>query len=288
MEITMSAHARSLPSSADTRDPPDPAILDLAADRPAVQAEALSPDDSRQVRIPPQTAAPRDEILAMVAHELRGPLTPLQFAARIIRLASAKQPEVSSMVDIIDRQIAQIARLAEDLTDATRVGRGALRLSVAQVGLIDVLSDPLEGAAAAAAARGQTFTVQIPDRMLRLEGDPMRLGQAINNMVRNAVKYTPATGWIKVRAIAEGKDLVLSVRDNGLGISAALLPHIFDLFAQSSRTIAESAGGLGIGLAVVKAVAEAHGGTVTATSDGPGMGSEFTLRLPVVVAPCIC
>lgn len=125
--------------------------------------------------------------------------------------------------------------------------------------------------------------MQIADRALRIEGDPVRLAQAVSNLLHNAVKYTPEKGCITVNVLADGKDLVVSVKDNGLGISAALLPHIFDLFAQSSRTIGASAGGLGVGLAVVKAVAEAHGGTVSATSAGPGTGSEFTLRLPIVL-----
>ena len=122
----------------------------------------------------------------------------------------------------------------------------------------------------------------IPDRNLRVEGDPVRLAQAVSNLSHNAVKYTQVKGVIRMAVFAEGNDLVITVKDNGLGISAVLLPHIFDLFAQSSRTIAASGGGLGIGLAVVRAIAESHGGTVSATSDGPGAGSEFTLRLPIV------
>ncbi|ANB75420.1 hypothetical protein AYM40_23900 [Paraburkholderia phytofirmans OLGA172] len=225
----------------------------------------------------------KDEILAMVAHELRGPLTPMQLAVHLIRRASADRPEVLRSIDMLDRQITQISRLAEDLMDATRIDRGALRVSKALIEVVAVLAGPLTAAALAAAQRGQTLTVQIADRALRIEGDPVRLAQAVDNLLRNAVKYTPENGCIAVNVLADGKDLVVSVKDNGLGISGALLPHIFDLFAQSSRTIAASAGGLGVGLAVVKAVAESHGGTVSATSAGPGTGSEFTLRLPIVL-----
>ncbi|WP_341318540.1 HAMP domain-containing sensor histidine kinase [Paraburkholderia sp. IMGN_8] len=224
----------------------------------------------------------KDQILAVVAHELRGPLSPLRLASQLIRRVSADRPEVVRSIDVIDRQICQIARLADDLMDATRAGHGALRVHRTCVDLIDVLADPFEAAALAAAKRGQILTLQVPDRALRVEGDPVRLAQAIHNLLHNAVKYTPADGRITVTARAEGKDLVVSVKDNGLGISGALLPHVFDLFAQASRTLAASAGGLGVGLAVVKAIAEAHGGTVTATSAGPGTGSEFTLRLPIV------
>jgi signal transduction histidine kinase len=225
----------------------------------------------------------REEILAVVAHELRGPLSPLRLAASLIRRASEDRPEMLRLIDMLDRQVAQIARLADDLLDATRVGHGALRLCKTHVDLIDVLSDPCEAAALAAAKRGQTFTMQFPDKTLRIDGDPVRLAQTINNLLHNAVKYTPANGRIELTVRAEGKDLVVSVRDNGLGISAALLPNIFDLFAQSSRTIAASGDGVGVGLAVVRSIAESHGGTVSAASPGPGAGSEFTLRLPIII-----
>lgn len=164
----------------------------------------------------------KDEILAMVAHELRGPLTPMQFAADL-----------------------------------------------------------------AAARRKQTLTVQIADRTLRVDCDPVRLAQAVNNLLHNALKFTPENGCITVKVLAERNVLVLSVRDDGMGMSDSLMPHIFELFAQARRTIGASAGGLGVGLAVVKAVAESHGGTVSAFSAGPGAGSEFTLRLPIVVEVCV-
>jgi signal transduction histidine kinase len=225
----------------------------------------------------------KDEVLAMVAHELRGPLTPMRLATHLIRRASSDRPEVLRSVDMIDRQITQIARFAEDLMDAIRVDHGALRVSRVPVDIIEVLAAPLSAAALAAAQRSQTFNVRIADRALRVEGDPVRLAQAVSNLLYNAVKYTPEHGCITVNVLAEHNVLVVSVKDDGLGISDALLPNIFDLFAQSSRTIAASAGGLGVGLAVVKAVAESHGGTVSAISAGAGAGSEFTLRLPIVM-----
>jgi signal transduction histidine kinase len=225
----------------------------------------------------------KNQVLAMVAHELRGPLTPLQLATQLIRRASADRPEVLRSLDMIDRQIVQIARLAEDLMDATRIERDALRMSPDRVDVVSFLAAPLAAAGLATAKRSQTFTVQLADRTLRVEGDPVRLAQAVNNLLHNAVKYTPENGSIAVNVLSDGKDFVVSVKDNGLGISAALLPHIFDLFAQSSRTVSASAGGLGVGLAVVKSIAESHGGTISATSAGAGTGSEFTLRLPIVI-----
>jgi signal transduction histidine kinase len=224
----------------------------------------------------------KDEILAMVAHELRGPLTPLQFATNLIRRASPDRADVLRSADMIDRQIAQISRLADDLMDAMRVERGALRVTKVPVDVVEVLAAPLAAAALAAALRKQKFTVQISDRTLRVDCDPDRLAQAVNNLLHNALKYTPESGCITVKVLADRNALVLSVKDDGMGISDALMPHIFELFAQASRTIGASAGGLGVGLAVVKAVAESHGGTVSALSAGPGLGSEFTLRLPIL------
>jgi len=158
---------------------------------------------------------------------------------------SANRPDVLRSIDMLDRQITQISRLAEDLMDATRIDRGALRVSRATIEVVAVLAGPLTAAALAIAQRGQTLSVQIADRALRIEGDSVRLAQAVSNLLHNAVKYTPEKGCIAVNVLADGKELVVSVKDNGLGICGALLPHIFDLFAQSSRPIATSAGGLG-------------------------------------------
>jgi signal transduction histidine kinase len=189
------------------------------------------------------------------------------------------RPDMLRVLDMIDWKTGEIERLAEDLVDATRVGQGGLRLDKLNVDVATILADSCEMAALAASARGQTFIVQLPERVLRVAGDPVRLAQAVTNLLHNAVKYTPANGDITLSVQSEGKDLIISARDNGLGISDALMPHVIELFAQSSRTIEASAGGLGVGLAVVKAVAESHGGTVSAIGAGPGSGSEFTLRL---------
>lgn len=282
----MSAHPVSFRSLVDSPALQYAVVADeitkSAAQLSAVPVLKDSPSTENDVD-PPQ---PKNEVLAMVAHELRGPLTPLRLAAGVIRSALADRPDMLRLVDMVDRQINEIGRLSEDLMDATRVGQGWLRLNKVNVDIVTVLADPCETTASAAAARGQTFIVQIPDPALRVEGDPVRLTQAVNNLLHNAVKYTQANGEIRMTVLADGKDLVISVRDNGLGISDTLLLHVFELFAQSSRTIAASAGGLGVGLAVVKAVAVSHGGTVSATSAGPGAGSEFTLRLPIITKRC--
>lgn len=226
---------------------------------------------------------PNDAILAMVAHELRGPLAPLRLAAQLLRRTCASQPETLRTLDMIERQITQIAQLAEDLMDAARVDHHALRLAKIRTCVADVMADAIDAARLAAAKKGQSLRVTCPTQRIEVNADPGRLAQALHNLLHNAEKYTPPGGCIDLNVHADGPELVISIEDNGLGISAALLPHVFDLFSQSSRTIGASAGGMGIGLSVVKAVAEAHGGTATARSDGPGCGSVFVLRMPVVV-----
>jgi signal transduction histidine kinase len=252
-----------------------------------------APDDSldeARTKIQRAEAPPiSSRILAVVAHELRGPLTPLRMASQLIRGASAECPEIVRLTEMIDRQVNGLERLAQDLMDATRVEQEALRLNRANIEINALLADTCEVTVAAAAAKHQTFIASMPDGMLRVDGDPFRLTQAVSNLLHNAVKYTQAHGNIRLSVFVEGNELVIKIDDDGAGISSSLLPHIFDLFAQSSRTISASAGGLGIGLAVVKAIAESHGGTVSAVSAGPGKGSEFTLKLPIVTStnvPC--
>jgi len=225
-----------------------------------------------------------DELLAMVAHELRGFLFNLTPTTEMIRRISSGDREIGRSVEAIDRQIAHLTQLADDLLDATRVAHGVLRLHKVRTGFDTVLTDSLEGVGLAAEKRGQTFSIETHSEKIWIDGDPVRLAQAISNMLVNAVKYTPVSGSIKLTVRAELNDLVVSVRDNGQGISSSLLPHVFDLFAQSRRTIASSADGLGIGLAIVKAIAELHDGTISASSAGPGAGSEFVLRLPIIAA----
>jgi signal transduction histidine kinase len=233
---------------------------------------------------PRESLRPNDAVLAMVAHELRGPLAPLRLAAELLRRTCAGQPETLRTLGMIERQITQIAQLAEDLMDAARVDHHALRLVKIRTCVADVMADAVDAARLAAAKKGQTLRVTSPEQPVQIDADPGRLAQALHNLLHNAEKYTPPGGCIDLNVHAEGAELVISVNDNGLGISAALLPHVFELFSQSSRTIGASAGGMGIGLSVVKAVAEAHGGSATANSDGPGCGSAFVLRMPIVVA----
>ncbi|WP_408185916.1 sensor histidine kinase [Paraburkholderia sp. RL17-381-BIF-C] len=282
MGINMSAHLASTEFSS-VGSALNCLVVTDAMMKPACRASAGGFLTGAYATEQPVEAPPlSNEILAMVAHELRGPLTPLRMASELIRSASAERPEILRLIDMIDRQVNGIARLAQDLMDATRVDRGALRLNKVDLEIATLLADSCEITAAAATAKNQAFSVSIPDRTLRVEGDPVRLTQAVSNLLHNAVKYTQARGNIRMTVLAEGNNVVIKIKDDGTGISPVLLPHIFELFAQSSRTIAFSAGGLGIGLAVVNAIAQAHGGAVSAASAGPGQGSEFTLKLPIV------
>ncbi|MFM0171162.1 sensor histidine kinase [Paraburkholderia sediminicola] len=280
----MSAHLASIESFSDGSALNYFVVTDAVMTRGTRAAPDSSLEDACTTALGGAAPPVNNQILAVVAHELRGPLTPLRLASQLIRHASAERPEILRLIDMIDRQVNGIARLAQDLMDATRVDRDALRLSKADIEIAALLADICEITAAAAAEKNQVFTVSIPDATLRVEGDPVRLTQAVSNLLHNAVKYTPGNGNIRMTVLAEGNDLVIKINDDGAGISAVMLPHIFELFAQSSRTVAASAGGLGIGLAVVRAIAQSHGGTVSATSPGPGEGGEFTLRLPIVTS----
>ncbi|MFT4438738.1 sensor histidine kinase [Caballeronia sp. 15715] len=276
--LTVQPHSPAGPAFIDASD-----ALDDMAPRFAGAATSLSFNGVD--RVESQVERNRnDELLAMVAHELRGPLNALKLSTEMIRRVSSGRREIERSLEAIDRQIAHLTQLADDLLDATRVAHGVFHLHKVRTDFDTVLTDSLEGVGLAAEKRGQTFSIETPVEKIWTNSDPIRLAQAISNMLVNAVKYTSISGSIKLTVRAERNDLVVSVKDNGQGISSSLLPHVFDLFTQSRRTIASSADGLGIGLAIVKAIAELHGGTISASSGGPGAGSEFVLRLPIIAA----
>jgi signal transduction histidine kinase len=276
--LTVQPHSPAGPAFIDASD-----ALDDMAPRFAGAATSLSFNGVDRVEAQVERNR-NDELLAMVAHELRGPLNALKLSTEMIRRVSSGRREIERSLEAIDRQIAHLTQLADDLLDATRVAHGVFHLHKVRTDFDTVLTDSLEGVGLAAEKRGQTFSIETPVEKIWTNSDPIRLAQAISNMLVNAVKYTSISGSIKLTVRAERNDLVVSVKDNGQGISSSLLPHVFDLFTQSRRTIASSADGLGIGLAIVKAIAELHGGTISASSGGPGAGSEFVLRLPIIAA----
>jgi signal transduction histidine kinase/ActR/RegA family two-component response regulator len=225
----------------------------------------------------------KDVFLATLAHELRNPLAPLQSAVQVLRLNSWPTTEVQWSVEVIDRQVQQMTRLIDDLMDVARITRNRLELRVERVELAEVLERAIETSRPLIDAAGHELVVTLPRLPLTLEADPTRLAQAVANLLNNAAKYTERKGHIWLRAERQGSDAVVTVRDTGMGIEAEMLPRIFEMFAQGDRRLRHSPAGLGIGLALVKRLIELHGGTIRAQSAGLGQGSQFTVRLPILI-----
>ena len=224
----------------------------------------------------------KDEFIATLAHELRNPLAPIRNGLEILRRAGELSPLAARTRDMMERQLTHMVRLVDDLLDVSRVSRGKLELRSEDLTLQQVLHDALEACQPAIAAAGHALVLDLPAQPVRLRGDFTRLAQVFSNLVSNASKYTQAGGRIEVRAAVQGGDVVVDVADNGSGIAADLLPHIFDLFAQGREQEHLSQTGLGIGLWLVKRLVELHRGSIEACSAGPGRGSTFRVRLPVI------
>lgn len=226
----------------------------------------------------------KDEFLAMLAHELRNPLSPVRIAVEIMRLAAPKDPVLMRQREVIERQVSHMARLLDDLLDVSRITRGKIELKMQPLQLTDVLLHAVETATPLIEARQHLLSVSQPPGPLCVEGDPHRLAQAIGNLLVNAAKFTEERGHIWLSSAHEGDEVVIRVQDTGAGIAPDMLPRVFDLFTQADRTLGRSKGGLGIGLTMVKNLVEMHGGKVEARSEGLGRGSEFVIRLPAM--PC--
>jgi len=223
----------------------------------------------------------KDEFLAMLAHELRNPLMTVRFAMRTILGQAQRDPIVHRARDLAQRQVNQLLRLLDDLMDVSRLTRGKIELRKESVTLQMIVAAALETTRGFIDARRHVESVSLPDEPLWLEADPVRITQVVENLLDNAVKYTPPGGEISLTGYHEGADVVLRVRDTGIGISPGLLPRVFDLFAQADRSVARSEGGLGVGLALARILIGLHQGTITVDSEGPGRGSEFVVRLPI-------
>jgi CheY-like chemotaxis protein len=187
--------------------------------------------------------------------------------------------------DIIERQTGQLGRLIDDLLDVSRITSGKIRLKRELCDAGTILKQAIESAEPLIREKGHTFISEYEEGTLPLRADPLRLEQIVVNLLTNAAKYTESGGRIRVRAGREGEHVVISVEDNGVGIPPEKLPQMFELFAQGERSIARSEGGLGLGLTIVQKLAEMHGGSVSAESEGPGRGSAFTVRLPAAPRP---
>ena len=228
----------------------------------------------------------KDEFLGMLAHELRNPLGTIRNAVQVLKQLGPPDPNLQWARDVIGRQADHMAHLVEDLLDASRIAHGKVRIQKEPVELGQVVGQAVETCRPLLSARKQQVTVSLPSRPVPLLADPTRLVQVLTNLLNNAAKYTDEGGQIWLTAAEEEGEVVVRVRDNGIGIAAEMLPRIFDLFTQVPGALDRSEGGLGIGLAMVGHLVQLHGGTVQAFSDGPGRGSEFVVRLPLLSATC--
>jgi signal transduction histidine kinase len=231
-----------------------------------------------------EAALRKDEFLAMLAHELRNPLAPIRTAVQLLRLKELSESHRSSARDIIERQVEHLVSLIDDLLDVSRITRGMISLKREPVLLGAVVARAVETARPVVDARRHALSVQLPDELITVEGDATRLVQVVANILHNAAKFTEPGGAIDVRVTLDRGEVLLTVSDNGIGITAEALPRIFDLFTQAQSKTERSEGGLGIGLALVRRLSEMHGGSVSAHSDGPGCGTMVTVRLPVLAS----
>ena len=229
-----------------------------------------------------QATRAKDEFLAMLGHELRNPLAPIFTALQLLELKGVR--EGAKERAIIARQTRHLARLVDDLLDVSRIARGQFELRKASVDVADVIAKAVEVASPLVEIRNQRLDVRV-ESGLTVHADAARLAQAVSNLLTNSAKYSDPDTTITVCAERSGGDLEIRVVDQGMGIDGELLPRVFDLFAQGRQSSARSEGGLGLGLAIVRNIMELHGGSATASSEGPGHGSQFVLRLPVLDAP---
>ena len=236
-----------------------------------MEAEAALKDADRR----------KDEFLAILAHELRNPLAPMRLALEMLRRHDGSAAPAVRAMDVIGRQLAHLVRLIDDLLDVSRITRGKLELRRGRALLQDILRAALETSRPMLDGANHTLHVTMPDAPIELHADATRLSQVVSNLLNNAAKYTPRGGRIALDAERIGDEIVVSVSDNGIGLAPGNLDKVFEMFAQVDPLTTRSHGGLGIGLALARALVEMHGGQIDARSDGEGKGSTFTLHLPI-------
>lgn len=225
----------------------------------------------------------KDEFLAILAHELRNPLAPIRNSLQILRMTACNDPTAERVCEMMERQVNHMVRLVDDLMEVSRITRGLIELRNEETDLATVIRSAVETSKPLIESKQHQLALSLPPDPIPLYGDCVRLGQVISNLLNNAAKYTNRGGQIWLTAKRDGSTAVVSVRDNGIGLSADMLPVVFEMFMQVDRSSNRSEGGLGIGLTLVKNLVEQHDGTIAAHSDGPGKGSEFTVRLPITV-----
>jgi signal transduction histidine kinase len=226
----------------------------------------------------------KDEFLATLAHELRNPLAPVRNAVQVLKMKASGPEQVQWAAQLVDRQVAAMSRLIDDLMDISRINQGRILLRRSVIDLNEVLNDALETAQPLIQEQEHKLTFTPASGPLPVDADRDRLAQVFMNLLNNAAKYMDRGGEIELRVATEGQHVVVSVRDAGIGIPVHRLQSIFEMFSQEESAIARSRGGLGIGLSLTQRLIQMHEGQITARSDGPGKGSEFTVRLPLAAA----
>jgi signal transduction histidine kinase len=281
------------------------ADLALATDLAARAAIAL--DNARLYQNMQQEDERKNQFLAMLAHELRNPLAPIRNAVHVLKLVSTPNPTMSQARDMIDRQVAHMARLVDDLLDMSRLARGKIFLRKERIDLTQLVSDTIADYRSLLAETGLELRTDLPEQALFVDGDATRLAQVLGNVLHNASKFTDAGGAVTVRLALDQEtrrqgdretvgvclspclpispSVQLTVRDTGIGMDRAMLERVFDTFSQADSSLDRSRGGLGLGLALVRGLVQLHGGEVSATSEGPGRGTEIAIRLPLADSP---
>ena len=253
-----------------------------------VDVSAQKRDQQRLARLNQQLQEQdrrKDDFIATLSHELRNPLAPIRAAAKVIASPKAAPAQVQQAQAIVERQINHMALLLDDLLDIARITQGKLQLKKETLSLIPVVDAAVEAVRPTLEGKNQQLAVSLPNEAVLLDADHLRVSQIISNLLTNAVKYSDAGSRIELVCTVQGDMLVLSVKDNGIGIAAESLANVFEMFSQVDGMAGRSEGGLGIGLALVKGITELHGGTVEARSAGLGLGSEFIVRLPLAARP---
>jgi PAS domain S-box-containing protein len=227
----------------------------------------------------------KDDFIALLAHELRNPLAPLRNGLHVMRLAAHDSAAVARARAIMERQLSHMVRLIDDLLDISRISLNKLQLRRSRVSLSEIVSSAVETARPVIDGAEHHLEVLLPSEPLMLDADLTRLAQVLGNLLANAAKFTPKSGRITLRAERQGDAVVVAVEDTGIGLRPESLRAIFDMFSQVDHSVERTSGGLGIGLALVRGLTEMHGGSVRAESAGPGQGSRFIVRLPIVALP---
>lgn len=276
--MNYSGHIAALVIGASRSDFPRPAEMVLLRSAASLAASGLR--TARLVQEREEALRTKDDFLAMLGHELRNPLAPILTAVKLLRLRGVIAAEKECA--LIERQAHHLVRLVDDLLDVSRVTQGKFELRKEHTELATVIAKAVETASPLLEERQHRLEIDVASEGMLIDADPSRLAQVIGNLLNNAAKYTDRMGCIRVHASREGNDIVISVSDSGIGIAPEMQSRIFDIFVQDKQALDRAKGGLGLGLAIVRSIAQLHGGSVNVMSEGIGKGSTFTVRLPAV------